>query len=32
VRNSSLVEWLCADNVPGLKPDAEAVDSPQGEW
>ena len=26
VRNSSLVEWLCADNVPGLKPDAEAVD------
>ena len=25
VRNSSLVEWLCADNVPGLKPATEAV-------
>ena len=26
VRNSSLVEWSCADNVTGLKPRAEAVD------
>ena len=25
VRNSSLVEWLCADNVAGLKLSAEAV-------
>ena len=25
VRNSSLVEWTCADNVTGLKPRAEAV-------
>ena len=25
VRNSSLVEWLCADNVAGLKRAAEAV-------
>ena len=28
VRNSSLVEWSCADNVPGLKPGAEAADHP----
>jgi hypothetical protein len=27
VRNSSLVQWSCAENVPGLKPTAEAVDS-----
>ena len=27
VRNSSLVEWSCADNVTGLKPRAEATDS-----
>ena len=27
VRNSSLVEWCCADNVSGLKPPTEAVDS-----
>ena len=26
VRNSSLVEWSCADNVPGLKLSTEAVD------
>ena len=28
VRNSSLVEWSRADNVPGLKPGAEAADRP----
>jgi hypothetical protein len=28
VRNSSLVQWSCAENVPGLKPTAEAVDDP----
>ena len=27
VRNSSLVEWSCADNVAGLKRAAEAADS-----
>jgi hypothetical protein len=27
VRNSSLVEWSRADNVPGLKPGAEAADA-----
>ena len=27
VRNSSLVQWSCAENVPGLKPTAEAVDA-----
>ena len=27
VRNSSLVEWSCADNVTGLKSRAEATDS-----
>jgi hypothetical protein len=27
VRNSSLVEWSCADNVTGLKQIAEAADS-----
>ena len=32
VRNSSLVEWLCADNVPGLKLAAEAVDASQDVW
>jgi len=26
VRNSSLVEWSCADNSTGLKPRAEAAD------
>jgi hypothetical protein len=26
VRNSSLVEWTCADNVTGLKSRAEAAD------
>ena len=26
VRNSSLVEWSCAENVTGLKPKAEAAD------
>ena len=26
VRNSSLVEWFCADNVAGLKCTAEAVE------
>ena len=26
VRNSSLVEWSCADNVTGLKHRAEAAD------
>lgn len=28
VRNSSLVEWFCADNVAGLKCTAEAVATP----
>jgi hypothetical protein len=28
VRNSSLVEWFCADNVAGLKCTAEAVAMP----
>ena len=28
VRNSSLVEWSRADNLPGLKPEAEAADRP----
>ena len=27
VRNSSLVEWRGADNVPGLKPATEAADA-----
>ena len=26
VRNSSLVEWLCAEHVPGLKHNTETVD------
>ena len=26
VRNSSLVQWSRAENVPGLKPTAEAAD------
>ena len=30
VRNSSLVEWSCADNVTGLKSRAEAADSRKG--
>ena len=30
VRNSSLVQWSCAENVPGLKPATEAADS--REW
>ena len=25
MRNSSLVEWVCAENVPGLKPSTEAA-------
>src|SRR5215216_4188860 len=29
VRNSSLVEWSCADNVTGLKPGAEVADDPR---
>ena len=29
VRNSSLVEWSCADNVAGLKHTAEAADPQQ---
>ena len=32
VRNSSLVEWSRADNVPGLKPGAEAADAVLSEW
>ena len=32
VRNSSLVEWSCADNVTGLKSRAEAADSSSDEW
>ena len=34
VRNSSLVEWSCADNLTGLKPRAEATDfcSFEQEW
>ena len=32
MRNSSLVEWCCADNVPGLKPPTEAVDSQARRW
>jgi hypothetical protein len=31
VRNSSLVEWSCADNVTGLKSRAEAAD-PRFAW
>ena len=27
MRNSSLVEWFCAENVPGLKHITEAADS-----
>ena len=27
VRNSSLVQWSCAENVTGLKPTAEAADT-----
>ena len=30
VRNSSLVEWSCADNVTGLKFRAEAADFREG--
>ena len=30
VRNSSLVEWSCADNVAGLKHTAEAADPQHG--
>ena len=32
VRNSSLVEWSCADNVTGLKFRAEAADLAQAGW
>jgi hypothetical protein len=31
VRNSSLVEWSGADNVPGLKRGTEAKGLPQGD-
>ena len=27
MRNSSLVEWLCAEHVPGLKHNTETVDT-----
>lgn len=32
VRNSSLVEWFCADNVVGLKYTAEAAAITFGGW
>ena len=32
VRNSSLVEWLCADNVVGLKCTAEAAETMRCVW
>ena len=32
VRNSSLVEWFCADNVAGLKHTAEAVEPHPSLW
>ena len=32
VRNSSLVEWFCADNVVGLKYTAEAAAITIGGW
>jgi hypothetical protein len=32
VRNSSLVQWSCAENVPGLKPTAEAADAGALRW
>ena len=32
VRNSSLVEWLCADNVVGLKCTAEAAETTFVVW
>ena len=32
VRNSSLVQWSRAENVPGLKPTAEAADLAQAGW
>ena len=32
VRNSSLVEWSCADNSAGLKRAAEAADPPPRCW
>jgi hypothetical protein len=31
VRNSSLVQWSCAENVTGLKPTAEAADLALGQ-
>ena len=30
VRNSSLVQWSCAENVTGLKPTAEAAATREG--
>ncbi len=32
VRNSSLVEWSCAENVTGLKRCTEATDLSKDEW
>ena len=32
VRNSSLVQWSCAENVAGLKPTAEAADLSADRW
>jgi hypothetical protein len=32
VRNSSLVEWTCAENATGLKHATEIGDRPQGRW
>ena len=32
VRNSSLVQWSCAENAAGLKPAAEAADVTRVAW
>jgi hypothetical protein len=32
VRNSSLVKWSCAEDVPGLKHDTEARDCSLLQW
>jgi hypothetical protein len=32
VRNSSLVQWSCAENVTGLKSAAEAADLAHARW
>ncbi len=32
VRNSSLVQWCCAENVTGLKSVAEAADLANAKW